>query len=82
MSSAPATPAEQSATSVAVDTPVAPRQGVLPPRVPRYLQAQPTMTRDEEVRFITSDLRRLTVLSLVMVALIVVLAFVVPMLGL
>jgi hypothetical protein len=79
----PAAPAEQPATAPNESAaPAAARQGVLPPRVSRYTQTRPTMTRDEEIHFIATDLKRLTVLSVLMTALIVVLAFVVPMLGL
>ena len=55
------------------------RRGVLPPRVSRAAANVSTLTREQELRYITGDLRRMTVLALLMLAIIIVLAFIVPM---
>lgn len=80
---APTAPPAQRSLPMAADEPVAEappvRRGVLPPRVSRAAANVPTLTREQELRYITGDLRRMTVLALLMVAIIIALAFIVPM---
>jgi hypothetical protein len=76
-------PAAERNVPVAADEPAAEappvRRGVLPPRVSRAAANVPTLTREQELRYITGDLRRMTVLALLMVAIIIALAFIVPL---
>lgn len=81
-STLPAAPRPQSAPPVTTvepsPGPAAARRGVLPPRGPRFAVSAPALTREEELRYVVGDLRRLTVLAVIMVAFIVALAFIVP----
>lgn len=60
----------------AVAPPAAPsaRRGVLPPRTSRVAAGLPALSRDQEIAFIRSDLRRLTILAGLMLAILAVLA--------
>lgn len=51
-----------------------PQRGVLPPRASRVVVAATPLSREQEIAFIGSDLRRLTILAALMVVIIVVLA--------
>ena len=53
---------------------VSPHRGVLPPRASRVVVAATPLSREQEIAFIGSDLRRLAILAALMVVIIVVLA--------
>jgi hypothetical protein len=52
----------------------APRRGVLPPRPSRVATGGQTLTREQEMTFVRGDLRRLTILAGLMLAILAVLA--------
>jgi hypothetical protein len=60
------------------DAPVTPEQrGVLPPRPSRLAVAGHTLSREQEMAYIRGDLRRLTVLTGLMLAILAILAVVI-----
>lgn len=71
-------PASSPPPSVVTPPPAGARRGVLPPRLSRVATGVPALSREEELAFIRSDLRRLTVFGVAMLAIIVVLSVALP----
>jgi hypothetical protein len=74
VSSAVAEAAVDEAPAPAASSGASTRRGVLPPRPSRVAAGVQTLSRAQEMAFIQGDLRRLTILAGLMLALLVVLA--------